>query len=497
MSLPANVTAELDLAGRLLAGRDLPGALAALQRAERLAPDAEPVLKALAAFAATAGDHTAAEHYSRRLVARFPEGPHLPGLALAIFNQGRYPEALPMLEQLQRRGRTPVPCLIAYGTALEKTGQVLAGVRILEAVFDAAPTESVTELILGALTRNSEREYLARFLDKAVGRYPDNAVVQWMRAEHELRSHNFGAGFDLAGHRHVLAAKFGKAMHGAAGTTGLARWDGKPFDGVLLVDTEQGLGDVLLYSSMFESLVALGQRALVACDARLHPLFARSFPTLRFCVRDDDAFRAASRQRTARCIDAFDLGQLYRRGLRDFPPRRAWLVADPARRDALRAQLASRFPGKRLVGISWRSNRRIIGETKSIPLADFEPLLQRPDVVAINLQYGNTRAETEALAARGLAVHEVPGIDLDRDIDGLAALIAALDQVISGSNTTVHLAGALGVPTTALLHGNRFIFWYWGYEGESTPWYPSVRLFRGPPAVPWRALVARAADDIQ
>lgn len=50
--------------------------------------------------------------------------------------------------------------------------------------------------------------------------------------------------------------------------------------------------------------------------------------------------------------------------------------------------------------------------------------------------------------------------------------------MVTTSNTTAHIAGALGVPCLVLLPRTRPVLWYWGYRGERTPWYPSLRLLR-------------------
>src|SRR3546814_16287090 len=67
-----------------------------------------------------------------------------------------------------------------------------------------------------------------------------------------------------------------------------------------------------------------------------------------------------------------------------------------------------------------------------------------------------------------------------QDLDGFAAQVAAMDMVITTSNTTAHMAGALGRPTWVMLHQGISPHWYWGRDGETTPWYPSLRLLRQP-----------------
>ena len=67
-------------------------------------------------------------------------------------------------------------------------------------------------------------------------------------------------------------------------------------------------------------------------------------------------------------------------------------------------------------------------------------------------------------------------VDNREDLDGLAALIEACDEVVSIGNATAHLAGALGKRTTVLLP--EAPSWRWLAQGETTPWYGNVGLLR-------------------
>jgi len=80
-------------------------------------------------------------------------------------------------------------------------------------------------------------------------------------------------------------------------------------------------------------------------------------------------------------------------------------------------------------------------------------------------------------------VWECGEVDNREDLDGLAALIEACDEVVSIGNATAHLAGALGKKTTVLLP--EAPSWRWLAQGTTTPWYESVRLRRLPAGRRW------------
>jgi ADP-heptose:LPS heptosyltransferase len=112
----------------------------------------------------------------------------------------------------------------------------------------------------------------------------------------------------------------------------------------------------------------------------------------------------------------------------------------------------------------------------------------------INLQYGNTRDDLRHLATLGLDIYNDPEIDPLLSIDDQAAQISALDLVLTIDNTTVHVAGALGVQTYLLLPTDPD--WRWGLEQKNSYWYPSVTFVRNPNPNNWAAAIEIAVEEI-
>ncbi len=80
------------------------------------------------------------------------------------------------------------------------------------------------------------------------------------------------------------------------------------------------------------------------------------------------------------------------------------------------------------------------------------------------------------------------------DYDETAALVSALDLVISVQTAVVHLAGALGAPVWALVPANPE--WRYLKRGESLPWYTNVRVFRQADAGEWDTVISRVSDEL-
>ncbi len=145
-----------------------------------------------------------------------------------------------------------------------------------------------------------------------------------------------------------------------------------------------------------------------------------------------------------------------------------------------------------------------MGWLKSTNLADWAPILSTPGATFVNLQYGDWASTlADIRAGTGVEIVDDPDIDPLQDMDAFAAQVAAMDLVISVSNTTVHVAGGLGVPTWVMPAQGRGRMWYWFHGRTDCPWYSSVRMIERPSAAMetdtdgWRPQVERCARDLQ
>lgn len=257
-------------------------------------------------------------------------------------------------------------------------------------------------------------------------------------------------------------------------------WRGENLGGKsIAIWTEQGLGDEILHGSLISEVAARADRCTVLCSKRLVPVFARSFPRVSVADREtysDYALRAFDYQ-----VAVGSLGRHVLPSFAEFHLHTAYLKADPAITAKLRREYLSRADGRKVVGISWRSKNNIVGPDKSVSLLDLAPVLRTAGVMFVNLQYGECNVELAAARERlGIDVFQDPQVDSMADMDGFFAQVAAMDLVITTSNTTAHVAGAQNIPVWVLLPFAKGALWYWFLEREDSPWYPSARLFRAP-----------------
>ncbi|MBI1239746.1 MAG: tetratricopeptide repeat protein [Alphaproteobacteria bacterium] len=270
-------------------------------------------------------------------------------------------------------------------------------------------------------------------------------------------------------------------------------WRGQPLRGqTLLLFGEEGAGDHVIAASLVPELLA-GEEGTIAIetDARLVPLFQRSFAGARVFAKQDPPDPAIAALAPDFQIPMADAAIFKRRRFEDFPSHRGYLTADPEKVSAIRARYRALAPGP-LIGIAWRSANKEMGIEKSLGLEAWGPILSGREAVFINLQYGECASDIAAAkAAHGAFIHDDEAIDQMASLDDFAAQIAALDFIVSISNTTVHMAGALGVPGAILLHIHPLWFWFGGKS--PSPWYPSLQMIRQARADEWAPVIDEAA----
>ncbi len=275
-------------------------------------------------------------------------------------------------------------------------------------------------------------------------------------------------------------------------------WRGEGGEGAVLVWGEQGVGDKVLYASMIPDVIARGHKVVMETDKRLISLFERSFPGVKAVAKQNPPDEATQRSDIRWQSSLASLGQWLRPDLTRFPAHNGYLAADEQRRASYRAQLETLSNGRLIVGVSWISRAAKIGLHKTLDLLQWAPILQARDVQFVDLQYGDTTAERAALEKElGISIAHIDGLDLREDIDGVAALAAACDLVISVSSTTAHLAAALGRPTWILIPAGAGNLWYWMRETDHTPWYPSATLFRQSKHGAWQDVIARVTESLR
>jgi tetratricopeptide (TPR) repeat protein len=324
---------------------------------------------------------------------------------------------------------------------------------------------TVKGLIFFELLKTAEAR---KCFEKAIFINPDSSEAKLNFAVLELSQLNFREGW-----RHYEARWSMTDNNSPKLKTTKPAWAGSESQNKVFIWSEQGIGDQILYSSMLHELNKFPQKNLISLDKKLIPIFKRSFPSYEFVNKDDEV----SEDRYSHQIPIGSLGQIFRNSLEDFQRAHYPYIAD----DTARTQLIKsriEFSSKKTCGISWGSVNKKLGDDKSIPIQDLYPILKMSNIEFINLQYGeviNTLFQVSKEIEKKII--NLDDVDLYEDVDGALSIIAACDIVVTSSNSTAHLAGALGKETLLLVPYSAGQFWYWHSIDGKSIWYPSVTVY--------------------
>jgi Flp pilus assembly protein TadD len=466
------------------------------------APRHAEALHALGALALQAGRADAADALLRQAIGVKPAASFLLTRAHALLALRRPEEAAQLCRTVLRGQRNNPEAFQVLGHALSDSGQPEAAIDAYQSAMALKPELPDIRNNLGTALRQANRLAEAeRELQQAPpepGALVNLSSVQKERGAFTEAEATLRRALALAPGDPVLLYNWSLLML-LLGRPAEA-WDGweqrfragavasRPFtqpqwqgdalgERTLLVHAEQGLGDVIQFCRY---LPAIAGNVIFEVPPRLmrllsgNPAMPRMVPAGNPLPRFDVVAPLLSLPaRLAAPAPA--------------PP---YLFAEPGRVAAWKDRLGN--AGFR-IGIAWQGfSGRHEDKGRSFPLALYRPLAECPGVRLISLQKGEGEEQT---AGAGFAVETLDGLDSGPDafVD-TAALMMALDLVITSDTSIAHLAGALGRPVWVALR--RVPDWRWMLDRADSPWYPSMRLFRQSPDGDWAPVFAAMAQAL-
>lgn len=459
--------------------------LAHFEAASRLEPDSpDPhacrgnALKALGRY-----DEAVAAH--ERAIALEPGSPAFwSNLGLAYKDWGRHDEAVESLGRATALAPGASELHYNLGNGLLAAGKHEAAEASFRAALMREPGHARAIVNLGTAQKEQGRlDESISTLRGAVAARPEDAGAHWNLALALLMTGDWAQGWREYEWRRRLP---GFPVERLAGP----EWDGAPLAGrTLLIHAEQGLGDAIQFARYARAVPRDGGRVILRCQPRLVRLLSSSSGIDEVAPSDgpmpDYDLQAPLMSVPGRLGDVADRGP--------------YLSPEPALARDWAACLDTE-DGLR-VGIGWQGNPSYEADRRrSIPLAMFAALAEVPGTALHALQKGPGREQIADWPA-GTPLRDLGG-ELDNGPDAFvdtAAVLSGLDLVVSSDTALAHLAGAMGVETWLLLP--HLPDWRWGLTGDTTQWYPDMRIFRQDEPGDWpgvfdrvgRALRERAA----
>lgn len=440
------------------------------------AADAEALVQR-AILAHRQGDVAAAERDYRAAIALDADAAYaLHYLGVIHYQHGRYDDARALIARSLALRPQEAEFHNNAGLLDTATDRIDAAIGAFDATLARRPDHCAAWNNLGLA--HTQRNDLAAAVDAyqhAIALAPDFAAARWNLALAELARGNYAAGWRDYDARLAIPALSGTA----APVTG-TRYRGGALQGRrLLLTAEQGLGDALQFIRFAQNFAARGALVIAQVPMALQRLCANAAGvTASVAVTDPlPPFDVHLPLMSSAAVLAIEPAAV--------TTAVPYLFAEAAR-IAHWQEVVDARPERLKVGLSWAGNPRHVNDRRrSCPLSMLAPLLELDGVSWYSLQHIDGEDQIAGLpAAQALQL-----TDARHNFDDKAALMQALDLVISVDTSTAHLAGALGLPLWVLLPFAAD--WRWGIAGDTTPWYPQARLFRQSSMLDWHEVIAR------
>ena len=357
---------------------------------------------------------------------------------------------------------------VNYGNTLKRSGEIenaieafLSAISINENLADAYNSLATCYEDLG------NYEAAERYLNQALSKNPNYGEALYNLGGLKLRSYDFALGWPLREHRWNT-----RDLHGE-----LQKFEGEPWKGQqtgrLFVWGEQGIGDEVLFASCIKELLGLCETLIFSVSKKSLEIFCRSFPQAVVLDREEIPSDLYYDCQTP-LMTALSLLRKSKSCFRNQDKK--YLKVDQNLERSWKSELKQKSNGQPVVGISWFSQAKRVGEHRSINLQKLVGSIPK-DAFLVNLQYGKVEEEISQLKqSEDRHIEVVEGADVSNCMDHLAALISACDYVVSVDNSTVHFCGALDKECHLFLPFSAD--WRWGKRHcSSSYWYQSLKLY--------------------
>jgi tetratricopeptide (TPR) repeat protein len=261
-------------------------------------------------------------------------------------------------------------------------------------------------------------------------------------------------------------------------------WDGAdPAGRTILIHAEQGFGDIIQFARYIPMLIATGAKVMVEVPVSAKSLIESISGIGRVLPKglklpDFDMH-----------VPLLSLPRAFKTTLETIPANIPYLRADESRFEKWRPILDAQ-KARLKIGLVWGGNLKP-DPKRSVPIEQLAPFAEIKDAAWFSLQTGDPRNELKNAPA-GLNLIDL-GKDL-KDFSDTAAIMSMLDLVVTIDTASAHLGGAVGAKTWTMLHYAPD--WRWEMDGETSRWYPTMRLFRQTVSNDWGPVVDRIRDEI-
>lgn len=358
-----------------------------------------------------------------------------------------------------------------YANILSDIGEYQRSIELREQSLAIQPDHLMHHAMIGRCYRGMGAYQKAiEYLAPRVSEFPQEPEIELQLAFAQLGAGEFGAAFRSYNARWKTGDLEMPEVPFPAWEEGVSI-DGK----TILILPEQGFGDMVLLSRFIPLLAAKGARVRLVAKKPLMRLLdgieGVEWIGIGATPQDPIDLWTSLMDLPKIVFGPDEVGDVP-------PPTTLNIPEDSAQRaKAITAQHQDMFK----VGVVWSGSATYKGNTfRSFTHREFLPMADIPNVQLFSLYKGPF---LEAYQQDGSAGVIIDTASTDRDFADCAATMKEMDLIITSDTATAHIAGSLGVPVWVMLHWDSF--WVYRHAGETTEWYPSMRLFRQPKPQDW------------
>lgn len=413
------------------------------------------------------GDLKEAEHIYNRVLNVFPEDEQVLFLLGDLYlRKGHNGLAISVLRNLLRLNENHSYAWCNLGVAYRKENHnEKAEGAWMRAISNGGETYEVCNNMASLHSDTGDPKKAIYWCDKALELSHENPNVLWQKSLALLSLKEYKKGFTLYEYRQDMDNWHSRKE------IETPIWDGSPVEN-LYVHGEQGVGDEVMFLSQFKHIADRCDNITLELNGKVVGL-AKNLR--EWDTHGEHRLNIVSDVKEVGENEKFDaklpLGSVFE--LFGLPDGEPYIYPRQMRYEFYRAELEKLGPGP-YVAICWlggTKQTRVV--ERSVPLKALNPLMEKYTCVSAQYSAGNPGIEEERLA------NGLPKINdecCDTDLAEQAALFSAVDAVVTVQQTAVHVAGAVGAKTFVMVAERPQ--WRYGLEGDTVPWYNSVKLFR-------------------
>ena len=394
-------------------------------------------------------------------------------LGACLLELEKLDEAKKVFNSAYKIDKKNVSTLINLANILSLQDDIVEAVKYYNEALNLDPNnQTILSNLAICYCRDSNEKEAKIFYDKAIKINPYDYKLMYAYCTLQLKLNNFDQSWELFDSRLLIEKNKDKLINFNLVKNNLFNNLNIDRKDKLLVLREQGIGEEVLFSSIYPEIIDKFENLKIEADKRLVSIFSRSFGKNIF-VEDGYYSKSSKVSNFNKITYAGNLIKLFRKNKDDFNYDH-YLTA---RKDIVYKykEKLSAHKDKLRIGLSWKSVVNIYGSLKSLTIKDFEPLFKEERII-INLQYGDIDSDKRNILNQNKHLEVFNDLDLFNDIESCIGLLKNLDVFITVSNSTAHFAGALGIPTILICPKKSSTYYYWNTQTGSSIWYKNVKV---------------------